>query len=114
MSRLNKADKKAIKLALHMAIDYEDAYIDAHRNLYVEDGITREGFQPEDRDMMAKAKHNVSEFTRVLAKLFLENPASVTLAKNLKTISFAELMRRTTSTFPNGDKNGKNSQDETS
>ncbi|QIG68150.1 hypothetical protein EVB55_215 [Rhizobium phage RHph_Y68] len=50
-------DKKAIKMALHMAIDYEQSFIESYRN------------NSEEPAVIASRKH-IAAFRRVLARYF--------------------------------------------
>lgn len=67
-------DRAAVRLALYLAIDYENSLIDAYRNGYVDNNgvYHKNAIHPDNFDTTNSAAQNVEAFKRVLERYYGE------------------------------------------
>jgi hypothetical protein len=78
-------DRKAIRIALHIAIDTEEALIDAYRNSFT-------GQVPEEESGVIIARRNVTAFKRCLQRYYGEG-GNEYKPKAGESVSIFELMK---------------------
>lgn len=77
-------DKRAVLIALHLAIDTEKSLIASHRNAHT-------GHLNEDEPGVIRARHNIEAFNRVLDRYY--GGKRPTATETGEPISILQLMR---------------------